>query len=260
MTDQLADPQRDELDLVFEAGCGNFQESKRVYPDEVALVEDFVQLYKYLAVTNQEAFQTSINEIYPASQFLTDCRLSLLLGASDVLRGNLTASYTQTRRAIEICAFSSYIQREPSRFETWVHADESEENYWKYRRAFSSKEIFRRDDPALVELEARYTRCSRMSHPTVQSIRRKIRRVEEGERAGQFAFVYHELSNDNIREPRETLFWILETHLHIIGVFERLLNGVLEPKREDWNTLRIVASNKLTILSRKLKYDVALQT
>jgi len=96
-----------------------------------------------------------------------------------------------------------------------------------------------------------------MSHPSVQSILRKLRRIEEGENVGQYKFVYHELSNDTVLEPRNTLFWTLDCHFFVIGVFEALLDQVLEPKREDWKTLRIAASSKLEILTRKLAYDLA---
>jgi hypothetical protein len=112
----------EDLDRILESKEANYQTSKRVLGDSVALVEDLLGLYHVLGEMIQGSGLGPRDEIVCAGQFLLGCRYQLTLGALAALRGHLHDSFMFSRKAIELCAFAARVKRHPHLAMVWLCA------------------------------------------------------------------------------------------------------------------------------------------
>lgn len=98
--------------------------------------------------------------------------------------------------------------------------------YKEYRREFSSKNIFPKDNPKLRELYNRYDICSKLSHPSLYSFTRQID-SKTSDRDIRIEFKCFQLSVEDMSEPARTFLWIVSTHFLILRVFEEILDEAI---------------------------------
>jgi len=247
----------DEIDQVREYDEENLRRTKLYLGDTVSLLQDLVELYKFLADLIAKSSLGSRDEIVCAADFLLACRYQLTLGALSLLRGHLTDSSSFTRKAIEFSAFAVLIKKRPDLGLVWLNAGSNEDSYKKYREKFRTVKLFPKNHALLKVLYLRYDQCSKQNHPSIFSICQHISVFPVGDKIN-LQFNYFELKQGDASEPVRTLLWLVDTHFVIIRVFEEVLFDVIAKEQIKWEVRRNAVEGKIEIHHGKWK-DVTMQ-
>jgi len=246
----------DELDEIRENEEANYQVSLKLLGDSVSLVQDLVDLYKLMVEIASKSTLAARNEFFTGLHFLTASRYHLTIGALAALRAHISDAQRSGRMAIELAAFAALIKRQPALAMVWLNAGQDEASYKRYRRTFTSQNLFPDDDPLLKSLGDRFDTTSKLSHPSVYSLAEHTR-ITRGESALNLEFHYFTVKKDSAREPTLTYFWTVDTHFGMLRVFEQVLSETLEGDRAHWDISRNGVDAKLGVHKQRWK-DVIL--
>lgn len=224
-----------ELDIIRTKEEENFQGYCKILGDTVLLSQDINNLYTQLAELVQSAKADTIDDIACSSQFLLSCQYQLNMGILATLRGHSNDSHYYTRKAIELCAFASRVQKHPYMAQVWLNAGDSNNDYVKYRKKFRPGKLFPSDHKILGELYSRYDICSKMTHPSLYSLSSHVETIKI-KKGATFKFHYFRADEKGKIISIKTTFWLYSTHLLIISVFEEVLSRMLKIDWGDWST------------------------
>lgn len=243
-----------ELDEIHDIEEKNYYTSKEVLGDSLLLVEDVHSLYRLLT---ELIFNSGIeprDEIIAANYFMLACQYNLTIGMLALLRGHINDSFILSRKAIEQCAFAAKVKKNPGLATIWMQASRQKGTavYKEYRREFSSKNIFPKDNPKLCELYNRYDICSKLSHPSLYSFTRQID-SKTSDRDIRIEFKCFQLSVEDMSEPARTFLWIVSTHFLILRVFEEILDEAINHDRKRWEFRFNAVEVKINIQRNKWK-------
>lgn len=224
----------------------NFVASSQRLGSTMGLTQGFVDAY--------EAFAESLRltkdppeHIQVLSFLFLGSRYQFQKALLECLRTHLTDSVQITRRAIELAAFAARIAQHPELAEKWRVAVEDEAKYKEFVSKFSGKALFPVNDAVLKELGSRYDYASKMFHASVASVASRAR-MEFEEPVLNFYFNVYEVDNDDLSEPAQTLLWILNTHLLMLGSFGKSFKGQLGRHSKAWD-------KRLQALEASLKHE-----
>lgn len=248
-----------ELDEIHDLEERNYLTSKEVLGDSLLLVEDVHGLYRLLT---ELIFNSGIepkDEVIAVDYFMLACQYYLTIGMLALLRGHINDSFVLSRKAIELCAFAARVKKNPNLATIWVQAgrQKGSEVYKRYRKEFSSKNIFPKDNQKLCELYNRYDICSKLSHPSLYSFIRQID-SKTTDREIRIEFKCFQLSGEDMSEPARTFLWIISTHFLLLRVFEEILGEAINHDRKRWE-LRINAVEVKINLQRKKWRELILE-
>ncbi len=242
----------DELDEIRTGEEANYQISLKLLGDSVSLVQDLLDLYKLMAEIASKSRLAVRNEFFTGLHFLAASRYHLTIGALAALRTHISDAQRSGRMAIELAAFAALVKRQPALAMVWLNAGQDEASYKRYRRTFSSQNLFPDDDPLLKSLGDRFDTTSKLSHPSIYSLAEHTR-ITRTDSAMNLEFHYFTVKKDNAREPTLTYFWTLDTHFGVLRVFEQVLKEVLEGDRGHWEIRRNGVDAKLGVHKQRWK-------
>lgn len=242
----------EEIDEVRESEEANYQTARRLLGDSVSLVEDLINLYKFLSGMVKESRVEGRDEILAGLQFLLACRYQLVLGTLALLRGHLSDSYMYTRKAIEFCAFAARVKKHPHLAMVWLEAAKDDASYEKYRKKFSPGKLFPEDHKVLEKLWERYDFASKFSHPSPHSIARHVE-TKETTAGFNIRFNYIEFKDNDLSEPVRTFLWTVDTHFGVLRVFEEVFADVIDYDRKKWEIQQNALGGKLAFHKGKWK-------
>jgi hypothetical protein len=219
------------------------------------LIDDFSDAYRTLNDLLRQS-QDPPEHLLAVSILLLSTEYQLEKACLECVRGHLTDSVQITRRAIESAAFAARIARHPHLAPLWFRASTDDGSYDEYKDKFSPKKIFPKDDELLAKLEDRWDHASRVSHSSAYSVARRSS-IHLGEGSLEFGFKVFETDDEDRSEPARTLLYILDTHLGILRVFEKVLREQLGDLFKSWEVRRNGLDAKLAAY-KELWRDVIL--
>jgi hypothetical protein len=213
------------LRAMIDADDNNYTVSLERIGDTATLVEDFVAAFEGLCELLRET-EDPPKHLHTISILLLSTAYQFEKACLECLRGRLTDGIQITRRSIEAAAFAARIARHPHLAEVWFKASPHDESYDEYRKKFSPSKLFPADDELLQKLQRRWDYASRQIHTSVSSIARRAS-ITLGGQSLEFEFRQFEVVDDDPSEPALSLLWILDTHLGVLLVFQRVFTEQL---------------------------------
>lgn len=227
----------EEIDIIRDGEEHQYKAARSAVNDSASLVQDIVELYKFLARLTKESHVPPDDEIVAGGQFLLACCYQLVLGGLTALRGHLGDSCYFSRKAIEFCAFAARVKKHPHLAMVWLQAWHDDSSYEKFREKFSPGKLFPEDHVVLGDLYNRYDHCSKQVHGSVYSLGGHIQ-VEKTESDFSLKFNYFQVTEDDPSEPIRTLLWTVDTHFRVLRVFEEVLDTVIAHDTAGWESRR----------------------
>ena len=238
-------PIADELDEIRAAEEHNYQTSLRLLGDSVSLVQDLLDLYKFLTASATKSDRAARDEFLTGAHFLQAARYQLTIGSLATLRAHIADALRGGRIAIEVAAFAARVKRQPDLALVWLNAGQGDDAYERYRRIFSGQKMFPEEDPVLAELGRRFDTTSKLTHPSVYALAEHSR-ITRTDRRLDIQFHYFPVKGDDPSEPTRTFLWTVDTHFGVLRVFENVLGELLSADdRRTWDLRRNGVDGKL---------------
>jgi len=158
-----------------------------------------------------------------------------------------------TRIAIESCAYVYRIKTCPQLAEVWINANISNQKYKEFRKMFQTRYLFPSAHPIMNELYKRYDDCSKMAHANIISLASKLKpQIEKESLSLELDFFeYDRVDADNVIK---WFFYIIDTHIGILQVFDEILKDIIEYDRKKWLiNLNRLKNDSSTLFKKHLK-------
>lgn len=241
----MSDTEKSEIDEVRRFEEDVYQASQRSLGKTASLVQEISDLY----LTIMEAYGRS--GIPPKDEFMCGlnqvllCQYQLITGCLALERGHLADSFQYTRKAIESCAIANRICQHPELAMVWLQGWRGGNQYRKYRKEFSTKKLFPKEDSRMQKLYERYNQCSDRAHANSLAFAGRLRQEYERDKVN-IRFHYSELTTEDPSEPARTLLWTVDTHFGIATTFGGILKEVIDSDRRTWEARLKAASTKVS--------------
>jgi hypothetical protein len=171
------------------------------------------------------------NYLVPMTLIMS-CQSLLITATLAAARGHLSDAYQATRRALESCVFARRMAMNPELADVWMEASESATAYKKYRKEFSSDNLWDDSDSMLTMLKLQHDFASKMMHSTVFSMAGHLKQLDSG-----MQFSYFEIDSvESDEEPMFTLVSVWASHFVMIRVFAMFLADIMKPVTNEWET------------------------
>lgn len=233
-----------------------YQASQKRLGDTASLVQGISDLYLTIMEMYGRSDIPPKDEIICALNQVQLCQNQLITGCLALERGHLSDSFQYTRKAIESCAIANRICKHPDLAMVWLQGWPGGRQYRKYRKEFSPRKLFPKDDSRMQKLYERYNQCSERAHANSMSFAGRLRQEYEKDKVN-IRFHYSELRTEDPSEPARTLLWTVDTHFGIATTFGRILNEPINTDRDTWNprlkAVRIKISSHMKSWERILK-------
>jgi hypothetical protein len=164
------------------------------------------------AATNKPAHAAGIS-----AHLMWICRRQFTVGMLTLLRGYRVDSLARLRKAVELCAFAAKMTKHPDMSYIWIHANDSEEAWAKFRDKFVK--LFPQDDRELNILGKFFDEASEAMHSNARSVAHYLslqRRVVGFPNIGVF-----DVGSDAVFISYFIRF--VDCHVTILDVFHRCL-------------------------------------
>lgn len=217
----------------------------------LALVGEYLGLYDHLWQIATASMP--VDPIQEANlfthQMLLECRADLARTILLLLRTHLIEAHTQTRRAIECCAWASRVHLVPTLVKEWLHIDMQTPSSRTWKENIKTSLLFPSDRPQLRALRERYQATSRCVHPFRFSVEGRTTIQQHAD--GTIGLRYSFFDPEDIRVYLPTRFlWTLQTHDLIFNVFEEIFAGEIEIQAEQWRNHRAQITKAQTEVGR----------
>jgi hypothetical protein len=240
-----------ELEEVRIAQESNYQEATRALDGAAALTQDILDLYETLVKLAEEGpAKVRAKEIYALS-FLVTCKYELTMASLAIMRGHLLASYSHTRRAMELCALAVRVAEVKDFAELWVNAGNSDADYDRYRNMATTSRLFPKKHPLTGRFRDRYDSTSKLIHPSLYSLAQQAQYATGPPLTVRIA--YFQLQPDDPTEPLQTFLWTMDTHFGILLAFEQVLKRLVANDPTPWAVRRNGVDGKLGAYKARLR-------
>jgi hypothetical protein len=233
-----------EIDEVRRFEDEVYRASQERLSESASLVQDISDLYLAIMKIYDCSGIPPKDEIICGLIQVQLCQYQLITGCLTLERGHLADSFQYARKAIESCAATSRISKHPELAAVWLQGWRPGERYRTYRKEFSPKKLFPRDDPVMCKLYERYEQCSERAHANSLAFAGRLRHEYDEDKVN-IRFHYSELTTEDTSEPALTLLWTVDTHFGIATTFAGILKEVIDTDRTAWELRRNKVNAKI---------------
>jgi len=209
--------------------------------DVTILIKEIINLYDPLTKiqnfllkdekANYEiiALQTFINHAY-----LLDCKSRFISTCFSAFRGHFSDSLILLRIAIEACACAYRIKKRSHLAKVILESVNSNQKYKEYINKFKTSELFPAQliHPIMNELHKRYKECSKRAHSNIVSMALSIKfPINHNKLIEKDYFEYNKAGPTGVAWH---LFYIIDTHIGILQIFDEVFKDIIDFNRKNW--------------------------
>lgn len=166
------------------------------------------------------------------AHFVLCCQVKSKTALINIMRGQITEGFHDTRFAIEACAFLCRIHKHPDLADDWILAGDDDVQYGKYRRKFGGNGLWSADQKNIKVLYEFYDKASKFTHPSIYATGRKLKIIDLPENKTKFEFHIFELTPEKQSQLPLMFLWTIEAHIQIIITFLEMLGDLLKKDKD----------------------------
>jgi len=204
------------LERLARVESSHFCKNSELLKDELVFLDELRWLYYNIT-------RHISDDLFVPLKLMCDAGHSLVYSAMTLMRGHIVEAVGSSRRAIEAAAFA-FKTKDPKVARVWIKHKTKEKEFMQDL----TRSKFPKSTPLLCELQHRWELASELgSHSTLSS---QIFRHRQKD--GRFEAGYFDLPDDpEIEFKRSFNYWILDTQILILEVFQEIFKGYLN---DEW--------------------------